>query len=69
MKKFINASTTSRGNEQLQDAIVKLQEVENICGDLEDYYFGEDVATYFMKCYDYASKALKYLDKANAVLN
>ena len=53
---------------QIDIAMSKLQEVQTICSNLEDYYFGEAVSVEFMRCYDHCTKALACLDRANTKL-
>ena len=52
----------------ISDISFKLQEVQSLCGKLEDFYWGEDVVSEFTKAYQFTTKALAALDRANAKL-
>ena len=49
----------------LSDISYKLQEVQSLCGKLEDFYWGEDVVDDIDKCYNFVSKALACIDRAS----
>ena len=65
MKK-VKITAAKDDSNQIDIAMSKLQEVQTICSNLEDYYFGEDVVVYFTRCYEFCDKALNQLNKANS---
>lgn len=72
MKKYIKSDSLldrSRDNGKITDISIKLNEVMQLCNELEDFYFGEPVVDDIAKCYKFAEKALGCIDIANAKLN
>ena len=65
MKK-VKITAAKDDSNQIDIAMSKLQEVQTICSNLEDYYFGEDVVVYFTRRYEFCDTALNQLNKANS---
>ena len=72
MKKYVKADSymvRSGDNGKMTDIIMKLQEVQTLCSDLEDFYWGNQIAEEFTKCYNYTTKAIACVDRANAKMD
>ena len=66
MKKYIKSSVEP--NNKIYEIEDKFYQIQDLCSELEDFYFGEDVVDQFDQCYLLCERGIKCVAKVLAKL-